>query len=97
MVEETPGQKATVRRVMHEFKHGELRKGGGGAVRTPKQAIAIALREAGASERETPQQNAAALRRTKAKERRGKTAEAEAEGKTAQDRTLHEDKNRRGT
>ena len=39
---ETPAQKATVERVMHEFKKGELRTGSDGAkVKNPKQAIAI--------------------------------------------------------
>lgn len=32
--------------VMHEFKHGTLHSGSGGKVKNPKQAIAIALREA---------------------------------------------------
>ncbi len=38
-----------VKKVMHEYKHGELKsgKGGkGGKVKNPKQAIAIALNEA---------------------------------------------------
>ncbi len=39
-------QKRTVERVMHEFKHGELETHGR-KVRNPKQAIAIALHEAG--------------------------------------------------
>jgi hypothetical protein len=34
---------------MHEFKHGELKISRGRKVRNPKQAIAIGLREAGAS------------------------------------------------
>jgi hypothetical protein len=82
-------QKATVERVMHEFKEGELRiRGTGPKVRNPKQAVAIALHEAGASNRESPAKNDETLRRTKGKERRGETAEAEKEGKRAQDRTL---------
>jgi hypothetical protein len=82
-------QKATVERVMHEFKEGELRiRGTGPKVKNPKQAIAIALHEAGSSNRESPEKNEKALRRTKAKEHRGETAEAEKEGKRAQDRTL---------
>jgi len=37
-------QKETIERVMHEFKHGELRiRGTGPKVKSPKQAIAIAL------------------------------------------------------
>jgi hypothetical protein len=73
---------------MHEFKHGELRARGSGKVKNPRQAIAIALREAGATDKEPPEKNAQTLRKTKEKERKGGTAEAEAEGKAAQDRTL---------
>ncbi len=68
-------QKRTVGRVMHEFKHGELRtRGEGQKVRNPKQAVAIALHEAGASRQESPAKNRQALARTKAKERKGQTA-----------------------
>ncbi|MFO1149006.1 MAG: DUF6496 domain-containing protein [Alsobacter sp.] len=82
-------QKATVERVMHEFKQGELRiRGSGPKVKSPRQAIAIALREAGASNRESPGTNQKTLHRTKARERRGETAEAKTEGRRAQDRTL---------
>lgn len=84
MPKESEGQKKTVERVMHEFKHGELEQRGGRKVKNPKQAIAIALHEAGASNRESPKKNAKALARTKQKERRGETAMAEKEGKTAQ-------------
>jgi len=80
--QETPAQRETVERVMHEFKHGELKSARGArAVKNPKQAIAIALHEAGASKFESPRQNARNLRRTKAKERRGETYRDEAEGK----------------
>ena len=71
-------QKETVGRVMHEFKHGELRSGASGKkVKNPRQAIAIALSEAGASNQQSPQENKQHLRRTKAKEARGETAQAE--------------------
>jgi hypothetical protein len=81
-------QKETVQRVMHEFKHGELKTAGGARkVKNPRQAIAIALHEAGASREETPKNNAANLRRTKAKERRGETYEDETEGRQATQRT----------
>jgi Family of unknown function (DUF6496) len=84
MPKETKPQKETVERVMHEFKHGELRSGTSGEkVTNPKQAVAIALSEAGASNQQTPKENKAHLRRTKAKERRGETAQAEAEGRSA--------------
>src|SRR5215208_1314032 len=70
-------QKETIERVMHEFKHGELRiRGTGPKVKNPKQAIAIALHEAGASNEESPKKNRENLKRTKAKERRGETAQA---------------------
>jgi hypothetical protein len=79
---ESEPQKETVERVMHEFKHGELRSGTGGRkVKNRKQAVAIALSEAGASNQQTPKENEQHLRRTKAKERRGETAQAETEGK----------------
>ena len=75
MPKETEPQKETVQRVMHEFKHGELRSGASGQkVKNPKQAVAIALSEAGASNQQSPKENEARLRRTKAKERRGETA-----------------------
>ncbi len=79
---ESEPQKETVERVMHEFKHGELRSGTSGQkVKSRKQAVAIALSEAGESNQQTPQENKEHLRHTKAKERRGETAKDEAEGK----------------
>ena len=46
---ESEPQKETVERVMHEFKHGELRSGGSGQkLKSRRQAVAIALSEAGA-------------------------------------------------
>jgi hypothetical protein len=79
---QSPAQKETVERVMHEFKHGELRiRGNGPKVKNPKQAIAIALHEAGASNAESPKKNKQNLARTKAKEREGETAKDAAEGK----------------
>lgn len=77
---QTEEQKEIVGRVMHEFKHGELRSGAGGKVRNPRQAIAIALHESGSSNQETPAQNRRALKRTEARERRGETGRARAEG-----------------
>ena len=81
---ETPAQRETVERVMHEFKHGELKTAAGKRkVKNPKQAIAIALHEAGASKYESPSENKRNLRRTKAKERRGETYRDETEGRKA--------------
>jgi hypothetical protein len=85
---ESEPQKETVERVMHEFKHGELRSGASGQkVRNRKQAVAIALSEAGASNQQTPKENEEHLRHTKAKERRGETAKNEAEGKARRPRS----------
>ena len=74
MPKETKGQKETVDRVMHEYKHHELKSGSGKMVKNPKQAIAIALHEAGASNEQSPAENRKALAKTKAKERKGETA-----------------------
>ena len=78
MAKQSGSQKKTVERVMHEFKHGEL-KTQGGPVKSRKQAIAIALHESGGSNQETPAENRQNLRHTKAKERKGQTGQAEAE------------------
>jgi Family of unknown function (DUF6496) len=85
---QSPAQKGTVERVLHEFKEGELKTARGTrTVKNPKQAIAIALSEAGASNRQDAATNARNRRRTKAKERRGETYEDEAEGHRATERT----------
>ena len=70
MEKQSKGQKETVKRVMHEFKHGELETSAGKKVKNPKQAIAIGLREAGASKYETKEENERNLKRTKEKERK---------------------------
>ena len=46
---QSKAQEETVGRVMHEFKHGELKTSRGKKVKNAKQAIAIGLHEAGAS------------------------------------------------
>jgi hypothetical protein len=70
---QSKAQKETVSRVMHEFKRGQLETSRGRKVRNPKQAIAIGLREAGASKYESKGKNREKLKRTKARERRGTT------------------------
>jgi hypothetical protein len=77
---QSDGQKKTVRRVMHEFTRGQLESGRGGKVENPRQAIAIALHEAGASRNESPAKNRENLRRTKRRER----AAARARGPAAE-------------
>jgi hypothetical protein len=65
---ESEPQKETIERVMHEYKHGELRSGTSGQkVKNRKQAVAIALSEAGASDQQTPKENEGHLRHTKAR------------------------------
>lgn len=66
---------------MHEYKHGELKSGGRRKVKSPKQAIAIALSEAGASKSQSPTEKRRAQQRTKTKEARGQTTKARAEGR----------------
>lgn len=71
---ESKEQKETVGRVMHEFKHGELETSTGKKVTNPRQAVAIAMHEAGTTDQESDQENKENLKRTKKKERKGKTA-----------------------
>jgi len=84
MAKESPSQRKSIGRVMHEYKHGELKSGPGGRagkVKNPRQAVAIALHEAGASKYDSPSERRRSYRRTKRKERRGETAQQESEGK----------------
>lgn len=80
MARQSKSQKETVGRVMREFKHGELETGSGRKVRSAKQAIAIGLSEAGASNQQSPAENSRRERRTKARERSGGTARQRKEG-----------------
>ena len=82
MAKTSPRQRKTTGRVMHEFKHGELKRGRGGKVRSRRQAIAIALHEAGASKYESKRENKQNLSKTKRKEARGETYQQEREGKS---------------
>ena len=78
-------QRKTTGRVMHEFKHGELksgRGGKGGKVKSRRQAIAIALKEAGASKYESKRKNERNLAKAERKEARGETYQQEREGKS---------------
>src|SRR3954447_6531032 len=85
MAKTSPRQRKSIGRVMHEYKHGELksgRSGKGGKVKNRRQAIAIALHEGGASKYESKSENKRDLARTKSKERHGETAQQEREGKS---------------
>ena len=88
MAKTSMSQRKTIGRVMPEYAHGELKSGprgqqrsGGGKVKSRRQAIAIALEEAGASRYESKEGNRRNLARSKAKEATGRTAQQEAEGK----------------
>jgi Family of unknown function (DUF6496) len=81
----TPRQRKTTGRVMHEFKHGELKSGPagkGGKVRSHRQAVAIALKEAGASKYESAKANKKNLAKSERKEARGDTYQQEREGRS---------------
>jgi Family of unknown function (DUF6496) len=85
MAKTTPRQRRTTGRVMHEFKHGELksgRSGKGGKVKSRRQAIAIALKEAGASKYESRKKHVSNRRKYERKEAEGKTSQQEREGKS---------------
>jgi hypothetical protein len=56
-----------VRRVMHEYKEGELKSGGRKKVKSRKQAIAIALSEARRSGANIPDKRSAAKKKAAAK------------------------------
>jgi hypothetical protein len=76
MPQESPKQKKVVGRVMHEFAHGELKsgpEGKAGKVKNRKQAIAIALHEAGASKYESKKENEESLAKTERKQAEGKS------------------------
>ena len=84
MAKTTPRQTRTIGRVMHEYEHSELKsgpKGRGGEVRNRKQAIAIALSEAGASKYNSKMENLRNEAKSKRKEARGETYQQQAEGK----------------
>jgi uncharacterized protein DUF6496 len=88
MAKQSRAQKKTVERVMHEHKHGELRiRGKGTKVKNRKQAIAVALHEAGATRQGSPKKNRRNLRRTKTREHKGETAQARTEGRGASRRS----------
>jgi hypothetical protein len=57
--------KAKVKKVMHEFKEGQLKSGGKKKVTSRKQAVAIALNEARESGAKIPKKKAAAKKAAK--------------------------------
>jgi hypothetical protein len=69
MAKQSRKQQKTVSRVMREFKQGKLESGSGRKVEDRKQAIAIALDEAGASREKTPRSGGDGRRKTGGKQR----------------------------
>ena len=85
---ESEPQKETVERVMHEFKHGELRSGTSGQkVKSSPTGGRHRAERSGRVQPADPKENAEHLRHTKAKERRGETAKDEIEGKPSRRRS----------
>ena len=85
MAKTSPRQRRTEGRVMHEYKHGELKSGTSGKagkVKSRKQAIAIALSEAGASKYSSKRKNSSNKVKTARKEAAGRTSQQEREGKS---------------
>ena len=85
MPKTSPRQRRTTGRVMHEFKHGELksgRGGKGGKVKSRKQAIAIALHESGQSKYDTKAERKSSAAKSSRKEATGRTGQQEREGKS---------------
>lgn len=64
---ESPGARKKVGKVMHEYKHGQLKSGGRRKVKNPKQAIAIALSEARQSGEKVPPPKKKSSRKTAGK------------------------------
>jgi hypothetical protein len=78
-------QRKTTGRIMHEYKYGELKSGLGskaGKIKSRGQAIAIALKQAGASKYESADKNQGYLAKLARKEVQGKTYQQEREGKS---------------
>lgn len=78
----TKGQKK-VAKVMHEFKHGQLKSGGRKKVTNPKQAIAIGLSEARRSGADIPDRRPAAKRKSAAAKKKSSAANKKTSTKRA--------------
>src|SRR6266446_10224443 len=67
----SPRQKRKVKKVMHEFKKGQLKSGRGrrGKVKSRRQAIAIAMSESGQSRNRRKRKSTVARRKAKSRGR----------------------------
>ncbi len=82
MAKESSEQQEVVGRVMHEFKQGKLKSGSGDKVKNPRQASAIGLSEAGASNQQSTAENKRKLKQTEARKGAAKTSRARKTPKT---------------
>ena len=82
-------QKKTIEKTMRAFKEGKLDSSSGAKVKNPRQAIAIALSEAGASRKDDPKDEPA-----KGESRAAATTRRRADGPTQ--RELYEQARRKG-
>ncbi len=57
--------KSKVKKVMHEYKHGTLKSGSGGKVKSRKQAVAIGLSEARKSGARIPRKKSSSRKSSK--------------------------------
>lgn len=77
MARQTAAQRGTIERIMRAFETGDLETSRGTVVTTQQQAVAIALHEAGATDRESPARNRRNLRRTRRRERAAERTRAD--------------------
>lgn len=80
MAKQTKAQAETVERVLHEYKEGALKTSTGRKVNSRQQAVAIALSEAGESNRVDAATNKRRLATTKTRERTAERTKAELYG-----------------
>lgn len=78
---QSPGARKKVSKVMHEYKHGQLKSGGRRKVKNPKQAIAIALSEARQSGEKVPPPKKKSARKKSSSKKSTKTAGKKSGGK----------------
>jgi hypothetical protein len=76
----TSKAQAKVGKVMHEFKHGELKSGGRAKVKNPKQAIAIGLSEARKAGAKIPAKGKSAAKKGATKKTAAKKSPAKKSG-----------------
>lgn len=85
----SPRQRRKVKRVMHEYKHGELKAGRGrrGKVKSRRQAIAIAMSESGQSRKRRGGRKSTAANGRRKKAGRRKTSTRSASSRSSSRRT----------